>query len=101
MDLNARDHRRHDRTRDAVALVLAVGLSFAMVMLMFGVVWDAVRSDTPGISENSTQIITTAFGGIIGVLGSYLGYRAGAAGTSKGDNNDEHLSAGDDRVDDQ
>lgn len=63
--------------RDAVAIILAVGLSVALIMLMTGVLWDAVRSDTPGISENATQIITGAFGGIVGVLGSFVGYKAG------------------------
>jgi hypothetical protein len=43
------------------------------------VLYDAIRSEGPGLSENATQILTGAFGGIIGVLGSYLGYRAGAA----------------------
>lgn len=57
--------------------MLAIGLSLATVMLMSGVLYDAVRSDTPGLSENATQVITMAFGGIIGILGSYLGFKAG------------------------
>jgi hypothetical protein len=76
--------------RDLVALVLAIGLSLAILLLMTGVLWDALRSDTPGISENSTQIISTSFGGIIGILGSYLGYKAGS---KEGDSTHDESSA--------
>jgi uncharacterized membrane protein YeiH len=65
------------RTRDLVALVLAVGLAAAFFTITAAVMYDAVRSDTPGLSENATQILTGWGGGIIGVVGSYLGYRAG------------------------
>ena len=62
--------------RDLVAVVLALGLSTALNLLLFGVTWDAVRSDTPGLSENATQVIIAAFTGITGVLGGYIGGRA-------------------------
>ena len=65
--------------RDTIALVLAVGLCTALNLLCFGVLWDALRSDTPGISENATQILTGWGGGVIGILGAVFGYRAGAA----------------------
>lgn len=63
--------------RELVALVLAIGLTLALVLIVAAVMYDAVRSDTPGLSENATQILTGWGGGIIGVVGSYLGYRAG------------------------
>jgi len=63
--------------RDWVAVILAASLGLALNMLMFAVIWDALRSDTPGISENATQVIIAGFGGIIGVLGSYVGFKAG------------------------
>src|SRR5262245_34302698 len=62
--------------RDVVAVVLAVGLALSINLLMFAVLWDALRSDTPGLSENATQVIIAGFGGIVGVLGAYLGARA-------------------------
>jgi hypothetical protein len=77
-----------DRARDIVAVILAIGLAVAVVMLMAGVLWDALHSDSPGISENATQLITMAFGGIIGILGSFLGYKAGT--NTKGSADDEH-----------
>lgn len=63
--------------RDLIALVLAIGLSTALNLLCFGVLWDALRSDTPGISENATQILTGWGGGVVGILGAVFGYKAG------------------------
>ena len=60
-----------------MALVLAIGLAGALIVIVAAVMYDAVRSDTPGLSENATQILTGWGGGIIGIVGSYLGYRAG------------------------
>ena len=62
--------------RDWVAVILAVGIALALNMLMFAVMWDALRSDTPGLSENATQVITALGSGVIGVLGGYIGGRA-------------------------
>ena len=62
--------------RDVVATILAVAIGTALNMLMFAVMWDALRSDTPGLSENATQVITALGSGIIGVLGGYIGGRA-------------------------
>ncbi len=60
-----------------VAVVLAIGLVLAVNSITVAVLWDAVHSSTSGLSENATQILTGAFGGIIGGLGSVRGYRAG------------------------
>lgn len=62
--------------RDLVAVVLAVGLATALNMLMFGVLWDALFASDPGLSENSTQVITALGSGVIGILGGYIGGRA-------------------------
>ena len=63
--------------RDWVAMILAVGISTSLFVLVAAVMYDAVRSDTPGLSENATQILTGWGGGFMGVLGSYQGFRAG------------------------
>lgn len=63
--------------KDWVALILAIGLATSVNCITFAVLYDAVRSDGPGLSENATQILVSVFGGIIGILGGYLGYRAG------------------------
>jgi len=61
-----------------VAIVLGIGIAVAVNLVTFGLMWEAVfRSGT--MSDNATQLLTTAFGGIVGVLGSYVGFRSGIA----------------------
>jgi H+/Cl- antiporter ClcA len=69
--------QRQGAMRDLVAVVLAIGIAVALIVIVSAVMYDAVRSDTPGLSENATQILTGWGGGIMGVLGAYLGFRAG------------------------
>lgn len=69
--------------KDWVALTLAIGIATAVNCITFAVLYDAIMSEGPGLSENATQILVAAFGGIIGVLGSYIGYRAGSIDQSK------------------
>jgi hypothetical protein len=64
-------------SRETVAIVLAVGLVTALNLVTIAAVFDAITNEG-GLSENATQILTGAFGGILGVLGSFIGYRAGA-----------------------
>lgn len=63
--------------KDWVALVLTVGLCSGVNFITIGVLIDAIRNESPGLSENATQILVAAFGGMVGVIGSYIGYRAG------------------------
>jgi hypothetical protein len=65
--------------RDVVATILAVGIALAVNLLMFAILWDALRSDTPGLSENATQVIIASLTGIVGVLGGYVGGKAAEA----------------------
>jgi hypothetical protein len=67
-----------DRGRETVAILLAVGIATAVNLITFATLYDAIFSAGPGLSDNATQILTTAFGGIIGVLGSYIGFKVGA-----------------------
>lgn len=64
------------RGREWAALVLAIGLSLGIVIICLAVAINAVQHQEP-LSDNATQVLTAAFAGIVGVLGSYLGYRAG------------------------
>ena len=84
-----------------VAIILATGLVTAIVLVTAGVLYDAIRSQGPGLSSNATTLLTTAFGGIIGVLGSYVGYKAGTDnGGSTVTPNEPDQTAGDEGVDD-
>jgi hypothetical protein len=71
---------------EIVAVVLAVGIVSAINFVTIAVLYDAIRSQGPGLSDNATQILTTAFGGIIGLLGAFVGYRVGAANSRNGGN---------------
>lgn len=73
----AADLLRESHGKDWVAIVLAIGLTSAVNCITLAVLYDAIVSEGPGLSENATQILIAAFGGIIGILGGYLGYRAG------------------------
>lgn len=64
------------RGRDVVAVILAAGLSLSLALMVAAVFYDALRSDTPGLSENATQVVIAAFTGITGILGGYIGGRA-------------------------
>lgn len=67
---------REARGRDAVAIILAIGIGTALNLLMFAILWDALFHSDPGLSENATQVITALGSGVIGVLGGYIGGRA-------------------------
>lgn len=71
--------RRNFTGVDIVAIILALGLSVLVVMIIIATIVQILNNskDVPEIqlSENSTQILIAAIGGIVGVLGGYVGYR--------------------------
>ena len=64
-------------TSDYVAVVLALGLALSVVALVIGVTVGAIKNGSTAstLSENESQVLTAAFGGMIGVLGAWVGYR--------------------------
>ena len=68
---------------DWIAIILALGLVLAFNTITFAVLYDAIRSEGPGLSENATQVLTGLGGGIIGILGGLVGYRAGSAANNR------------------
>jgi hypothetical protein len=64
-----------------VAIILAVGVAVALNVITGAILFAAyVRLGIDvdaGISENGTQLLTGAFGGIIGALSAYMGYTLG------------------------
>ena len=63
---------------DRVALVLAIGISVALLSLCALAFYGATIGGTPGASLIAiTQVLTGWGGGSLGVLGAYVGYRAG------------------------
>ena len=63
-----------ESNRNLVALVLAVGVSIALLALVIGVEANIVLNRAQ-LSENTTQLLTAAFSGIIGGLAGFLGGR--------------------------
>ena len=73
-----------------VALVLAGSLGLAFNIFCFAVLYTAVTSDAP-LSENATQVLTGWGGGIIGVIGAYIGYRVGVTETERDYDEEEEV----------
>jgi hypothetical protein len=61
-----------------VALVLAAGMVFALNIITIALLIAAFHVDPPELSANGTQLLTGWGGGIIGVLGSYIGFTFGS-----------------------
>jgi hypothetical protein len=62
---------------DLVVLVLASALALVLVILIVGVVIIAVTEGKPAnplLGANTTDILGTAIAGMVGVIGSYVGY---------------------------
>lgn len=64
---------------DIVAIILATGLA-ALILLIIVATVVQILNDNPNapevqLSENSTQILIAAIGGVVGVLGGYIGHR--------------------------
>jgi hypothetical protein len=59
-----------------VALVLACALTLLVAGIITAVVINVTThtNPTPTLGENTTQVLTGITGGLIGVLGSYVGY---------------------------
>lgn len=85
----------HEPGRDWVALILAIGLSTAVNLIVVGVLVAAYfrgrQSGDYAISENATQVLIAAFGGMIGVLGGYIGGRSVAASVARSAERDQML----------
>lgn len=71
-----------------VALILAFSLGLAFNIFCFAVLYTAIESDAP-LSENATQVLTGWGGGIIGILGAYIGYRIGFVDATRDQNEDD------------
>ena len=65
------------KARDWLGIVLAIGICTALNVIVFAVLYDAIVSAQSGLSENATQVLTGWGGGIIGILGAMVGYKAG------------------------
>jgi hypothetical protein len=63
---------------DLVAAILALTLALGVLMLLITAMVNVNSSPvltTQAIGENTTQVLTAVLGGIVGVLGGYVGSR--------------------------
>lgn len=79
-------------SREWVAIILAIGLVGAFFVLTIAILWASITQDPSRLSENATQILSAVFGGIIGILGSYLGYRSISSSHEKKDQEEGRLN---------
>ena len=61
---------------DWVACVLAGALALTVTLIMVTAIVNVVdrQAPTPTLGENTTQVLTSAIGGVVGILGAYVGY---------------------------
>jgi hypothetical protein len=68
--------RKHRINVDVVALVLSIVLGLAVILIMSSVLVQVIDHEQPqSLGENTTQVLTAVTGGLIGVLGGYVGAR--------------------------
>ena len=83
-DLDSPDHvnkRRWKPDVDTVAWTLSIALGFAVILLGLAVVINVIEQNNPAatLGENTTQVLTSVVGGLVGILGSYIGFKAGSS----------------------
>lgn len=62
-----------DVYRGRIGVILAAGLITFLVLFGAAVLWNSLFHENADISENATQVLSTAIGGIIGVLAGFVG----------------------------
>ena len=66
----------HEELADLVAIILAIGLVTVGLLIGLALVVNVTKghNPTPTLGENTTQVLTSAIGGVVGILGAYVGY---------------------------
>ena len=74
-----------------VAFVLAVALGMTILLILVTAVIIIVdrEAPTPSLGENTTQVLTSAVGGVVGILGAYIGYSFRGRPRNNGEDQDE------------
>jgi hypothetical protein len=62
---------------DLVALILALTLAMGVLLITATSIINVTTHQVPtqALGENTTQILTSVLGGIVGVLGGYVGFK--------------------------
>jgi hypothetical protein len=61
---------------DVVAVILALALCAAVTLILITAIINVIdhQAPTPTLGENTTQVLTSAVGGVVGILGGYVGH---------------------------
>jgi ABC-type nickel/cobalt efflux system permease component RcnA len=73
---------------DLVAVILATALFVVLAIIAATALINTINpatNITSTLGENTTQILSASTGAIVGVLGTYMGYRAGERKHRNGD----------------
>ena len=73
------------RGRDWAVIILAAALGVALVVVTAAILYTAINNPRGGlaVTETDVQLLTGWGGGIIGILGAYVGFRAGNGGEKR------------------
>ena len=63
------------RTRDVVALVLAVAVGLSVLVVTAAAMWDAVFNTGHELSPTYSSLVTATLGVLVGALAGYIGGR--------------------------
>jgi hypothetical protein len=63
-------------SKDWVATIIAIGLATALNLITFAAIYDALFSNAAGLSDNAVNLLTGWGGGMVGIVGAYVGYKA-------------------------
>jgi hypothetical protein len=66
----------HAKSRDNVALILTLSLGLCLLLVTIAVSWVAISGDRE-LGEAGSRLIAVLLGGLLGILGSYLGFHTG------------------------
>lgn len=70
--------RQRRPTPELVAVILAVGMSASIIIITLTIGYAVVSEKLPGtLGENTTQVLISWGGGLLAVLGAYIGYAFG------------------------
>ena len=70
---------RRRAPKDWAVIILAAALGAALIVVTTAILYTAVNNGKGGlaVTETDVQLLTGWGGGIIGILGAYVGFRAG------------------------
>lgn len=65
--------------RDWVMMALAIAFGAALIIVTVAILWTALHNGKAGLAVTSTdaELLMAWGGGIIGIIGAYVGFRAG------------------------